>query len=445
MSSDSLYRCRVCALHQESPPWGYDGHTPSYLICPCCGTEFGVDDCRFTEIIERRENWIANGAGWFQPALRPESWTSKNQLRDLDKEWTLQSLDLDNEETPTEEFQLHDSDGSNWKPEFIDYFHYVSSATLPTAQQTENFANYVTQLQNWQSSLFPPGHKFVFFLRPYAGYNFQGQQRPLEPIEVTEDTATGDNQVPTHEYQQRFGAWDYYIDTDWTLNTVIHGLQHGTSLPQAYVRQCTCRLTGFLGAQAAIDNRDLLHQHCSVFVHSQQQEIPRWKRLLLPWIQRSSEYSRYRILAKAIEPYRRSKEKSIKLDPKWVAREAEIQGARFRDHLEQVLSVYHQHRALTVEEFWSDRERIIQDIAANEMIYFVNNGSVLGPEDPLGRVMGLIDEEYGWPMAFELNDLPEPKEWMNRRRCHPFIMHEGRCLAVCIQLSEYKILVEKTS
>ena len=25
-------------------PWGQDGHTPSYAICPNCGAEFGYED-----------------------------------------------------------------------------------------------------------------------------------------------------------------------------------------------------------------------------------------------------------------------------------------------------------------------------------------------------------------------------------------------------------------
>ncbi|MGB7430615.1 MAG: hypothetical protein WA933_22715 [Microcoleaceae cyanobacterium] len=37
--------CRVCGYDMKYPIWGEDGNTPSFDICPCCGTEFGYEDC----------------------------------------------------------------------------------------------------------------------------------------------------------------------------------------------------------------------------------------------------------------------------------------------------------------------------------------------------------------------------------------------------------------
>lgn len=37
--------CRVCGFDCDPfYPWGLDGKTPSYSICPKCGVEFGYED-----------------------------------------------------------------------------------------------------------------------------------------------------------------------------------------------------------------------------------------------------------------------------------------------------------------------------------------------------------------------------------------------------------------
>lgn len=38
------HNCRVCGLHIDDLPWGQDGNSPTYDICPCCGVEFGYED-----------------------------------------------------------------------------------------------------------------------------------------------------------------------------------------------------------------------------------------------------------------------------------------------------------------------------------------------------------------------------------------------------------------
>lgn len=49
-----------------------------YHICPCCGTEFGNDDARFS-LDQLREMWIAAGARWFF-GRAPEHWNPWVQL-----------------------------------------------------------------------------------------------------------------------------------------------------------------------------------------------------------------------------------------------------------------------------------------------------------------------------------------------------------------------------
>ena len=38
------FYCRICGYRLGFEPWGDDGKTPTYEICPCCGVEFGNED-----------------------------------------------------------------------------------------------------------------------------------------------------------------------------------------------------------------------------------------------------------------------------------------------------------------------------------------------------------------------------------------------------------------
>lgn len=49
-----------------------------YHICPCCSTEFGNDDARYS-VEQLREMWIASGARWFF-GRAPEGWNPWLQL-----------------------------------------------------------------------------------------------------------------------------------------------------------------------------------------------------------------------------------------------------------------------------------------------------------------------------------------------------------------------------
>ena len=75
--------CKVCGLFINNEPWGKDGKTPTYEICPCCGVEFGNEDCSEDSILEYRRNWIIKGALWFDEHLRPQDWEFKAQLEQL--------------------------------------------------------------------------------------------------------------------------------------------------------------------------------------------------------------------------------------------------------------------------------------------------------------------------------------------------------------------------
>ncbi len=75
------YHCRVCGLLQDEPPWGDDGKSPNFVICPCCGTEFGYEDCSPDAARRARAEWISRGGDWFSPAARPDNWSRAAELK----------------------------------------------------------------------------------------------------------------------------------------------------------------------------------------------------------------------------------------------------------------------------------------------------------------------------------------------------------------------------
>jgi len=80
----SEYVCHVCGYpNLDEPPWGDDGKTPSFNICPCCGVEFGYEDS--TEKAKRnyRKEWLQKGAKWFDDEYKPKNWDLRSQLENI--------------------------------------------------------------------------------------------------------------------------------------------------------------------------------------------------------------------------------------------------------------------------------------------------------------------------------------------------------------------------
>ena len=72
--------CRICGYLFDEDPWGEDGESPTYWICPCCGGEAGFDDRNREAIRRYRRDWIFSGANWFEPDERPDGWRLADQL-----------------------------------------------------------------------------------------------------------------------------------------------------------------------------------------------------------------------------------------------------------------------------------------------------------------------------------------------------------------------------
>ena len=75
--------CKVCGYKLNYLPWGEDGKTPCFDICPCCGVEFGYEDYTENSLKEYRAKWISDGAHWFDPKLRPQNWSLQEQLSNI--------------------------------------------------------------------------------------------------------------------------------------------------------------------------------------------------------------------------------------------------------------------------------------------------------------------------------------------------------------------------
>jgi len=89
MACDSrLEPCPVCGLPLDAPPWV--GETPSFAICPCCGTQFGYDDHCAADAVARRawwrearRVWIAEGMSWWDAEGPPPGWNPVSQVAGL--------------------------------------------------------------------------------------------------------------------------------------------------------------------------------------------------------------------------------------------------------------------------------------------------------------------------------------------------------------------------
>ncbi|TXI13188.1 MAG: hypothetical protein E6Q66_10475 [Pedobacter sp.] len=83
----SEHLCRVCGLYIEELPWGEDGISPTYEICPCCGVEFGNEDYTVKSAKQYRAEWMKKGSRWFDPNEKPNDWDVWIQLKDVPQEF----------------------------------------------------------------------------------------------------------------------------------------------------------------------------------------------------------------------------------------------------------------------------------------------------------------------------------------------------------------------
>lgn len=88
MPISNYYYCPVCGFeHTEPTHYSDTGISGSQEICPCCGTQFGYDDCASNndETIKRWENlrrkWVKDGKKWLSTSKKPKGWDAEKQLK----------------------------------------------------------------------------------------------------------------------------------------------------------------------------------------------------------------------------------------------------------------------------------------------------------------------------------------------------------------------------
>ncbi len=97
-----------------------------------------------------------------------------------------------------------------------------------------------------------------------------------------------------------------------------------------------------------------------------------------------------------------------------------------------------------INELAQRREEILSGISTrNECWEICSNpddlsqpGFVLGPPDLLNTILGLVDEEYGWPVSVDA-DAPIETFRPGLRR-HPFIVREQHVIAIAVSMDEYR-------
>lgn len=80
--------CPVCGYDPGYFPWGEDGHSAQYEICPCCDTEWGAYDRAPWSRRKLRDDWIAAGANWSWSGEDPDGLTTEERLARL-PQWDL--------------------------------------------------------------------------------------------------------------------------------------------------------------------------------------------------------------------------------------------------------------------------------------------------------------------------------------------------------------------
>ncbi|MDX3853136.1 hypothetical protein [Streptomyces sp. AK02-01A] len=78
--------CRICGYDDGVPLFDEYG-VPQYVICPCCYNESGIGDDSVSQVRELREHWVAGGAQWYEPKLRPADWDLPTQLATIPQRW----------------------------------------------------------------------------------------------------------------------------------------------------------------------------------------------------------------------------------------------------------------------------------------------------------------------------------------------------------------------
>lgn len=86
-SSPHAHECMVCGCYSVDFPWGEDGKSPTFQLCPCCGVQFGKEDSTMESIKTYRAEWKNSGGNWFMKNEKPEGWDIEEQMKNIPNEF----------------------------------------------------------------------------------------------------------------------------------------------------------------------------------------------------------------------------------------------------------------------------------------------------------------------------------------------------------------------
>ena len=81
MRNDPDRFCRVCGFEPADAPWGPDGLTPTFEICPACGVEYGYEDATPSSVKRYRERWLAAGGRWSDRSVAEDGMSALERLQ----------------------------------------------------------------------------------------------------------------------------------------------------------------------------------------------------------------------------------------------------------------------------------------------------------------------------------------------------------------------------
>ena len=89
MLKGSMHICPVCGYDKlEEVPYDEFGY-PTYVICSCCGFEFGFDDeSEGDTFSEYRQRWINQGFPFINAKKKPSNWNKKT----MEQQWKKYSM-----------------------------------------------------------------------------------------------------------------------------------------------------------------------------------------------------------------------------------------------------------------------------------------------------------------------------------------------------------------
>ena len=98
---------------------------------------------------------------------------------------------------------------------------------------------------------------------------------------------------------------------------------------------------------------------------------------------------------------------------------------------------------ISIDELAQRRDEILNGISTRDECWEIcanpndlsQHGFILGPASLLGNVLGLVDEEYGWPITIDATAAIE--EFRPRHRGHPFIVRDNELIAISVDMGEY--------